>query len=207
MNKCTFISLLACFFCLPSVNAQKSTGIEKDRLYLSPGIGVLSSYPLLDNGTAQYKGYTLKVPLISVSLDIALTRHWSVGPYLAYSASGHDTLTNSYQSLSFSYPATGYEFRRYNHYQFGSKTTYHFHILHQLAGYTGLILGYQRTTHSEPTDTHNRSSLYLYNENPRHLFMNVFVGARMPVSKHIAAFAEAGTYVTLLRFGCSAKVD
>jgi len=199
MNKCTCIAL-ACFFYLPYVTlAQKSTDIEKGKLYLSPGIGVFSVYSAMRDAN-EYKDYSLKVPFISASLDIALTRHWTVGPYLAYFVTGHDSIPDN------PYHATGYEFRRYQHYQFGSKTTYHFHVSRKISGHTGLILGYQRTTHSEQNTGYNPRSTFLYAENPRRLFLNIFVGALMPVSKNIAAFAELGSYVTFLRFGCSVKL-
>jgi hypothetical protein len=202
--KCTCILFLACFFCLPCVSiAQKhhgAYGVTKGSVYISPGIGIGRIGKYSDNPPPVWKHYgaDLKMPLITASLDLALTDYITVAPFVGYAITGED-----YSSILYNYRSS----YRCKHILAGSKNAFHFPMGRgRFTGYTGITLGVHLAKEKLDYKGQNANEQTTTNKGYR-FFYNVFAGTKFHISHRAAVFAEVGYGITWGNVGVSYKLD
>jgi hypothetical protein len=147
------------------------------KLYLTTGMGFGSNLSV--------NGSSMTLPPISVSLDIAILKQLTIGPYLAVAqTAGNDDAI------------------------LGGRATYHFIVPSKLFGvYVGGMLGYDKYDNNiaDEVDYNNRYGT-LATAKQRQAAYSAFVGGDLNLSQHVQFFTELGYGITYVNLGFSFKL-
>lgn len=181
--------LVACVLMVNTAFAQ--SGFEIGKAVLQAGIG----YGLINT----YGGMT--TPPVSLTLDIAASKDYSVGGYIGYAASKDVTFPKGYLGVVTQDVGTDYTY-----FIFGGRLCYHFDTKRKnLDAYAGVMVGYNAAS---ATQFGNKLYDFDFNLKLREsaLLYGAQLGGRYYFSRTVGVFGEVGYGVGYITGGVSFRL-
>ncbi|MFA8301214.1 MAG: hypothetical protein ACEPOV_13690 [Hyphomicrobiales bacterium] len=178
-----------CVF-LGTVSVSKAQVFVKTDHVLSVGLGV--------GGTNLYSGsnYSMRIPPLNASYEVALTNQWSLGATLGIAGSRYQYFSNN-NGIHYDYDYN------YTYILVGARGAYHFYTDYTWDVYAGASLGLNIVSGNWNSTVPGYVN---YSTDQTGVYFGLFAGARYFFSRNVAAFAELGYNIGTLNLGVSFRL-